>query len=384
MLIVQQQNLLHPNSNSTVHLSLIIPTYQESANIEKLILELSCLLDSILPDAYELIVVDDDSPDQTWRIAQQLVPAFPQLKVIRRTQERGLATAVIRGWQIAQGDVLGVIDGDLQHPPETLFKLWSEVTTGADLAIASRYVEGGGVSEWSFVRRFLSWGAQTLGRLILPEVISRLCDPMSGFFLVRRRCLLNCSLSPLGYKILIEVVARGNVGCIREVGYVFRERKNGASKVTRKQYMDYINHLLRLRFTLLPLGRFLRFGLVGLSGVCVDLAVFYLLREVGELALTHSAIFSTEVAIINNFLWNDFWTFGDLSKQQKGLKKRLKRFFKFNLICLAGLILNVLIVSFLFKAFGVNEYLSKLSAIAAVTLWNFWLNFKLNWQTNQN
>ena len=383
LLVKEQPELLSFDGNSAIRLSLVIPTFNESANVESLITQLSNLLDPILPNAYELILVDDDSPDKTWEVAQKVMLSFPHLKVMRRTSEKGLSTAVIRGWQVAQGEVLGVIDADLQHPPQTLINLWEEITRGADLALASRHVEGGGVSEWSFIRRFLSRGAQTLGLIIVPEVVGRLSDPMSGFFLIRRRCLLNRPLSPLGYKILLEVVGRGKVGWIGEVGYVFQERKHGESKVTRKQYIDYVIHLLRLRFTLWPVKRFLRFGLVGFSGVFVDLAVFYILREIIQLALTRSAILSAEVAIINNFLWNDIWTFRDLSRKQKGKRQRFRRFLKFNLICLAGLILNVLLVNLLFNVFGLNEYISKLIAIAAVTLWNFWINMKLSWRVTE-
>lgn len=380
LVIKDNQELIVSDNCSSIKLSVIIPTYNECANVELLITQISDRLDSILPHAYELILVDDDSPDQTWKIAQKLMVSFPQLKVMRRTEEKGLSTAVIRGWKVAQGEVLGVIDGDLQHPPEILIKLWQKITKGADLSVASRHVEGGGVSEWSFRRRLLSRGAQTLGLLILPGVVGRVSDPMSGFFLIRRRCLLNCVLSPLGYKILLEVVGKGKVSQISEVGYIFQERQEGESKVTRQHYIDYILHLLRLRFTLWPVKRFFSFGLVGLSGVFVDLGIFYLLREMLQLALTRSAILSAEVAILNNFLWNDLWTFRDLSETQKGMRQRLKRFLKFNLICLAGLILNVLLINLLFNIFGVNEYLSKLIAIAAVTLWNFWLNLKLSWR----
>lgn len=375
-----KQAIITSNNKNFIQLSLIIPTYQESRNIEELVTQLAQLLNVILPNAYELIIVDDDSPDKTWKIAQQLMTSFPQLKVMRRTEEKGLSTAVIRGWQVAKGEVLGVIDGDLQHPPETLIKLWTEMKKGADLSLASRHVEGGGVSEWSFRRRLLSRGAQTLGLLILPGVVGRVSDPMSGFFLIRRRCLLNCLLSPLGYKILLEVIGKGNVSKISEVGYIFQERQEGESKVTRQHYFDYILHLLRLRFSLCPVQRFFRFGVVGLSGVFVDLGIFYLLREVLQLPLTRSAILSAEVAILNNFFWNDLWTFQDLSGKQIGIHQRWKRLVKFNSICLAGLVLNVLLINLFFNIFGINEYISKLMAIATVTLWNFWLNLKLSWR----
>jgi dolichol-phosphate mannosyltransferase len=226
----------------------------------------------------------------------------------------------------------------------------------------------------------LSRGAQILGLVILPEVIGRLSDPMSGYFMVRRSSIATKRLSPVGYKILIEVVARGQIRWIAEVGYVFRERLLGASKVTWKQYLEYIQHLIKLRCSLWPVTRFIRFGVVGLSGIFIDLGVFYLLREIFGMALTRSAIFSSEIAIINNFLWNDIWTFRDLSRIQKGNKQKLRRFFKFNLICLSGLFANILIINLLFNIFCMNEYFAKLIAIAVVTFWNFWLNLKLSWR----
>lgn len=377
-----------------VSLSLVIPTYNESKNIRAIAEILSGLLDQAMPEDYELIVVDDNSPDRTWELALALIPEYPQLRVMRRTEERGLSTAVIRGWQAASGQILGVIDGDLQHPPKVLLQLLSAIEQGADIAVASRHIEGGGVSSWSFIRRFLSRGAQLLGLVILPQVIGRVSDPMSGYFMVRRSAIAGHTMSPVGYKILIEVLGRGRIDKIAEVGYVFQERREGESKVTWKQYVDYLHHLAKLRISQgrigrlrrrinFPIGRFIRFGLVGASGVFVDLAVFYLLRRFVGLGLTRSTIISAEVAIINNFLWNDAWTFSDMSSQQKGWRKRIKRFLKFNLICLAGVILQTLIVNFLFNVLGVNEYLAKIVAIAIVTFWNFWINLKLSWRVTE-
>jgi dolichol-phosphate mannosyltransferase len=375
-LVISKESL----SKKTLKFSLVIPTFNESKNIEEVVRVLCELLDRIIPGNYELIVVDDDSPDFTWVLACKLIPDYPQLRVMRRETERGLSTAVIRGWQAARGEILGVIDGDLQHPPEILLQLWGEMEKGAELAVASRNVEGGGVSEWSVIRRFLSRGAQVLGLIILPEVIGRLSDPMSGFFMVRRNVIFDRPLSPVGYKILIEVAARGNIKWISETGYVFRERIAGASKVTWKQYVEYLQHLVRLRFSLWPVTRFMRFAVVGFSGVFVDLSVFYLLRTGLGFALTRSSLFSSEIAIINNFLWNDIWTFGDISKKQKGMRQRLRRFLKFNIVCFSGAILNASIVNFLFNITHVNEYLAKLIAIAIVTFLNFWLNSKLSWR----
>ena len=363
-----------------VYFSLVIPTYNECKNVKSIVEKLSRLLDGSIPGNYELIVVDDNSPDRTWEVAQSLTAEYPQLRVMRREDERGLSTAVIRGWQVARGEVLGVIDADLQHPPETLLQLLAEIQRGADLAAASRHVAEGGVSDWSVVRRFLSRGAQTVGLLILPGVVGRVSDPMSGYFMVRRSCIAGKTMNPAGYKILIEVLGRGDIRWIGEVGYVFQERQEGESKVTWKQYIEYLRHLLRLRFARWPMGKFLRFGIVGFSGVFVNMGVLYVLRDILNWELTRSLIVAAELAIISNFLWNDLWTFGDISKRQPGNRQRLKRLLKFNTICLMGLILNVLLVNLLFNVFGMNEYLANLIAIAAVTLWNFWINMKLSWR----
>ncbi|MBD2040801.1 glycosyltransferase [Microcoleus sp. FACHB-672] len=372
-------------SEQPIYFSLVIPAYNEGRNIQEIIKQLSELLDQVIPNNYELIVVDDDSPDFTWKLAQALMPEYPQLRVMRRQEERGLCTAVIRGWQAARGEILGVIDADLQHPPEVLLKLLAEIERGADLAVASRHVEGGGVSDWSLMRRFLSRGAQLLGLIMLPEVISRVSDPMTGYFLVRRDVIAGKVMNPLGYKILIEVLGRGKIRWIAEVGYVFQERQEGESKVTWKQYLEYLQHLLRLRFSLWPVERFLRFAIVGLSGVFVDMGVLYLLHDTStfDWPLTRSKIVAAEVAIINNFLWNDRWTFGDVSSKQQGNRQRLKRLLKFNLICLGGLILNVIFLNFLFNVLKINQYLANLIAIGVVTCWNFWINLKLSWRVTE-
>lgn len=376
-----------------VRLSLVIPTFNESQNLEALVTQIVTLLDRVLAGDYELIVVDDDSPDGTWLKALELTQSFPMLQVMRRQGERGLSSAVIRGWQVARGDILGVIDADLQHPPEVVQGLLEGIQAGADLAVGSRHVEGGGVSEWSLLRRFLSRGAQVLGLILVPRVVGRVSDPMSGYFLVRRSAIAGPLLNPAGYKILLEVLGRGRIGKITEVGYVFQERTEGESKVTWQQYVDYIRHLVRLRLgrrfariqQRFPLGRFIRFGGVGFTGVFVDMAILYLLHTGLGLPLTRSKILAGEGAILNNFIWNDAWTFADISQLQQGWGARLKRFLKFNLVCLSGLVLNVIVLNLVYNlVFGQRwAYLANLIAIATVTLWNFWLNLKLSWRVTE-
>jgi dolichol-phosphate mannosyltransferase len=204
---------------------------------------------------------------------------------------------------------------------------------------------------------------------------------MSGYFMVRRDAIAGPVLSPLGYKILIEVLGRGRAQWISEVGYVFQERSNGESKVSSRVYVEYLAHLVRLRLARLRASRFVRFGLVGASGVLVDMAALFALSDPRMLGwhLILSKAIAAELAIVSNFLWNDAWTFRDLARHQQGALRKTKRLGKFNVICGIGLLLNVAILYALFSKFGIDRYLANGIAIGVVALWNFWLNLKLNW-----
>jgi dolichol-phosphate mannosyltransferase len=365
-----------------IRLSVVIPTLNERKNILELIRQLTALLDPELGEAYELIVVDDDSLDRTWEWAVELAAIYPKLRVVRRKSERGLSTAVIRGWQVARGEVLGVIDADLQHPPEVTVRLWKAMENQPDLVVASRNVEGGGVSDWSLARRILSRGAQLLGLLFLPGVLGRVSDPMSGCFMVRRSAIAGVILNPLGYKILIEVIGRGRIRSIDEIGYVFWERSEGESKVTWRIYGEYLHHLLRLRFAALPTTRLFRFGVVGTSGVIVDMAVLFLLSDPQALGfgLTRSKLVAAELAIMNNFFWNDAWTFRDLIGGRRSMRHKLRRLAKFHAICGIGLVLSVALLNVLFNFLQMNRYIANLVAIGVVAAWNFSLNCMLGWR----
>ncbi|MGO9512650.1 MAG: glycosyltransferase [Steroidobacteraceae bacterium] len=373
---------LDPGAGGTTLLSVIVPTFNEGLNIANLVGQLTRLLEEPFGERYEIIVVDDDSPDRTWELAQTLVQEFPRLRVMRRDTESGLSTAVIRGWQAARGEVLCVIDADLQHPPDVAMALYRVIERGADIAVASRHLEGGGVSDWSLPRRIVSRTAQLIGLLILPGVVGRVSDPMSGYFMIRRSAIQGVELNPLGYKILIEVLARGKVPWVGEVPYVFQERTQGGSKATARVYLDYLRHLLRLRLAALPVNRFIRFAVVGFSGAIVDMGLLFLLSDPSMLGwgLTRSKLIAVEVAILNNFFWNDTWTFRDLSAKQRGWRQRLRRLGKFQLICLAGAAINTTLLNIQFNLLGMNRYVANAIAILTVTAWNFWLNLKLSWR----
>jgi dolichol-phosphate mannosyltransferase len=368
--------------DSPLRLSVIVPTYNEALNIVNVVTQLAQLLDEPFGESYEIIVVDDNSPDRTWEVAQNLTRETPRLRVMRRERERGLSTAVIRGWQAARGEVLCVIDADLQHPPDLTLALYRVIERGADMAVASRHLEGGGVSDWSVIRRVVSRAAQLIGLVALPGVVGRISDPMSGYFMIRRAAIEGVELNPLGYKILIEVLARGKFPWVGEVPYVFQEREHGGSKATARVYLEYLRHLLRLRLSDLPVNRFIRFAAVGFSGVIVDMGLLFLLSDPTMLGwgLTRSKLIAAEMAILNNFTWNDRWTFRDLSAQQHGVRQRLRRLGKFQLICLAGVAINTILLNLQFNLLGMNRYLANAVAIAAVTGWNFWLNLKISWR----
>ncbi len=227
-------------------LSLVIPTYNERGNLAPLLEELRGLLDDAAPNLYELIVVDDDSPDRTWELAEEISCDFPQVRVLRRKAERGLSAAVVAGWKIARGTIWGVIDADLQHPPAVIVPLLAAMADDVDLAVATRHLPGGGVSDWKWSRRILSRGAQAVAVALVPAA-RLVSDPMSGFFLVRAVALPLERINPLGYKILLDVLAQGNLRDIREVPYVFRERSSGGSKVTLRQYCEFVVQLVGLR-----------------------------------------------------------------------------------------------------------------------------------------
>lgn len=225
--------------------SLVIPTYNERENIEPLIKRVCGVLNETgLP--YEIIVVDDDSPDRTWQAAQTLVGEYPCLRLVRRINERGLARAVVRGWREARGDLLAVMDGDLQHPPETLALLIKAVQDDVDIAVASRNVRGGGVSRWNPLRRGISWLATLAAAWTFPATLAAVRDPMSGYFALRRSVIEGRSLQPEGYKILLEVLVRGRYRRVTEIPYIFVERKRGGSKMGPRQYLQFITQLARL------------------------------------------------------------------------------------------------------------------------------------------
>jgi dolichol-phosphate mannosyltransferase len=184
--------------------------------------------------AWELIVVDDGSPDGTADLAESYADVHP-VKVVRRPGKAGLASAVLAGFAQARGDVLVVMDADLSHPPEAVPRLASAIAEGADLAVGSRYVAGGGTEDWPLKRRVVSRVACLIGNVLVP-----IRDCTSGFFAIRRSALEGVKLNPIGFKIGFEVMARGRYRKAVEVPYVFRDRELGKSKFGRREILQYL------------------------------------------------------------------------------------------------------------------------------------------------
>ena len=186
---------------------------------------------------WELIVVDDGSPDGTADLAESYAPQHP-VRVVRRPGKAGLASAVVAGFAQARGDVFVVMDADLSHPPEAVPRLTAAIADGADLAVGSRYVTGGGTEDWPLKRRIVSRVACLMGNVLVP-----IRDSTSGFFAIRKSALDGVKLNPIGFKIGFEVMARGRYRRAVEIPYVFRDRELGKSKFGRREILQYVVQL---------------------------------------------------------------------------------------------------------------------------------------------
>jgi len=225
-------------------LALVIPTLCEAENISGLLDHVRAVLDP-LNTPYEILVVDDDSHDGTGELVSVISQQDPRVRLLVRKGERGLSGAILHGWQNTDASILGVMDADLQHPPELLPQLLAAIQAGQDLAIGSRYTPGGGVGGWNPARKFLStaavWATWPLQRRPI-----RAKDPMSGFFMLRRDCLQEIPFQRDGFKLLLDILVRGHIRSVAEVPFAFGCRYRGASKANFKVAWDYALLLARL------------------------------------------------------------------------------------------------------------------------------------------
>ena len=291
------------DTRAGLSLSIIVPTFREADNLPELISRIGRVREEYAP-GLELFIMDDDSGDGTVETVKSLDEAWVRLVV--RTENRGLSAAVLDGFRLARNDALLVMDADLSHPPEKIPEMVRAIEEGHDFALGSRYVPGGSTDEeWGIFRRLNSRTATLLARPLTP-----VRDPMSGFFALRREVFERAApLSPIGYKIGLEMLVKCDCRNVREVPIHFSNRLHGTSKLSLKEQLRYLQHLRRLFvFKYGNWAHFIQFAMVGASGVVVNLAALTVLLAVRvpkEVAVG-VAIF---VAMLSNFALNRRFTF---------------------------------------------------------------------------
>lgn len=243
-------------------LSVIIPTYNEADNIEKLLGEIEQALENV---PYEVIFVDD-STDSTPELLERMAGADRRVRFEHRENKSGLATAVLRGFELAKGDYIAVMDADLQHPPIALRYMYCAMRRGAEICIPSRFIPGGSDGGLDFYRKFVSGTARYIGKFFL-RCLWRISDPTSGLFMLRRDILEDADLRPVGWKILIEVLAMCRYSKVTEVPYTFCDRNAGESKLSKKVTLEYIRQV----FGLIPRAKHSRANVVKWSPARLEL-----------------------------------------------------------------------------------------------------------------
>jgi dolichol-phosphate mannosyltransferase len=345
-------------------ISVILPTYNEAQNIKRIIPAISKVFRDQAIEG-EVIVVDDDSPDGTASIASKLAASCP-VKVHVRKTGRGLSRAVIAGFGLAQGEICVVMDADLSHPVEKIPDMVHPILEGqCDVTVGSRYVSGGGAQHWPLIRKIVSKGAG-----LLAKGVTALSDPTSGFMAVRKRVLDGVTLDPLGWKIVLEVVVKTR-SRVTEIPIVFADRVEGQSKLGLKAQIDYLRHLGRLYAYRYPLFlEFIKFCLVGLTGLVVDTAVLVTLVDHVSLDPRVAAIFAFAGAVSWNYLFNRIWAFSS------GRSTPIPRSYVFFIsICIGGLGVRIGVMHLLiaYAGMGVKPWyiLASFIGIAAATAFNF-------------
>ena len=374
--------------------SVIIPTYNESGNIALLISKIKQRLQQI---SHEIIVVDDNSPDGTWEIVENISYTDPMVRVIRRVNDRGLSSAVITGMGVAGGETFAVIDADLQHDESILPEMVRLVRENqCDVAIGSRGIEGGSYGEWSRKRRFISWVAATMARTVLPVQVK---DPMSGYFVITREFFQKSAhkINPRGFKILLEFIGRNQDARIKEVGYTFQNRIHGETKLSGSVIKNYLVALYDLKFGKFISPTFMLYSLVGASGVFVNMGGFFLgevmgLPKINTGLSEHfdplylSVPFGIQISIISNYFLNNFITFYE--RRHRGMAN-VRGLVIFQIVSLLGLVVQMGVFQLLqnngFPGIlaatdSLRKYINNAIAILVAMVSNFYLNVNFTWK----
>ncbi len=352
-------------------LSIIVPTFKERENLPELLKRIFKVFEKEDIKG-EVIVVDDNSQDGT----EEFVKEYSENKAVRavvRKNEKGLASACVEGFKAATGDVLLVMDADLQHPPEKIPGLLNAISDGADIAIGSRYAKGGSLGDWGIGRKIVSKGASGLASLFFGK-LKNVEDKESGFFAFKRSVIENVDLKPVGYKILLEILVVGSYNRVEEVGFEFGLRKKGDSKLGVSVIFSYIFHLWHLLWISGKAVQIFKFCLVGLVGVGVNLGVLYFLTNLGVFYL-YSGVIAIECSLLTNFFINRGWTFKVESKNVSFTKSLVLDHITRSI----GMLINFACLFVLTEYFGLFYIFSMLVGIGFATMWNFFGNIKWVW-----
>jgi dolichol-phosphate mannosyltransferase len=348
-------------------LSIIVPTRNEAGNVAPLVERIEQVASRLpVPHQRVEVIFVDDSDDGT-PDAVRAIESSVEVKLIHRLpgdREGGLGGAVVEGMRSARADWVCVMDGDLQHPPEVLEQLLLEaVEQASDLVVASRFCEGGDIGNFSRVRTSLSRLCSNSAALLFRKRLSKVSDPLSGFFLVRRDALDLDSLQPMGFKILLEILVRTADLRVAEVPFEFGERHTGETKASVREGLRYFGQLMGLRFGELS-ARFGRFGVVGVTGLAVNMALIAMFTDVVGLYYVAAAILATQGSTLWNFCLTELWVFPDRQHRRSG-GVRMGMFFLVNNI---ALILRVPLLFALTTGLGIHYLWSNLISLVSLTV----------------
>jgi dolichol-phosphate mannosyltransferase len=355
-----------------LQLSVVVPTRNEVDNVEPLLVRLGVALAGI---EWEAVFVDDSSTDGTPELLTHIAQNDRRVRLIRRIGRRGLSSAVVEGALASTTPVIAVIDADLQHDETILPELYRAIAKdGNELAIGTRYAGNGSTGDWAEDRLKISRFATALAS---PIMKTRMTDPMSGLFAVRRDVLLEAapSLSTVGYKILLDLVASHPRPLkLAEVGYTFGTRQHGQSKLDEMVALEYLELLLDKAVGRFVPVKLIQFGAIGMLGVAVHLALLYLTMTAGT-----SFAFAQAAAVLGamtfNFALNNKFTYRD--RQLKGLAW-LGGLFSFYLVCSLGAVANVGIGSLVYEQLQ-GWWIAGIAGAIVGSVWNYVASGWLTW-----
>lgn len=359
-----------------LELAIVIPTFNEVRNVPVLIAK----LDAALADhAWEAVFVDDDSPDGTADAAREIARLDRRVRVIQRIGRRGLSSACIEGICATAAPVAAVIDGDLQHD-ETILPAMLEalqVDATLDVAIGSRFVDGGGTGDWDSDRVAKSAFATKLSRKVLK---ADLTDPMSGFFMIRTPIVRDLAphLNAIGFKILLDIMT-GSPHPLKfvELPYTFRVRTEGESKLDHVVAMEYLLAIYDRMFGRVVPVRFAMFSAIGVLGLGVHMAVLTLLYVGLGTGFVLGEIVATTAAMTLNFFLNNALTYRD--RRLRGWRELLDGWVSFCLVCAVGAVANVGIAAFLHDFRSGEWAISAMIGVLIGAVWNYALSSRFTW-----